>query len=235
MFGAAVAGGFASIPQSSFTYRSVGVNIEMTPRVTYEGDIRLELSLESSALGPNISVAGQDVPSFSSRKVTTTIRLREGESNLLAGLLRDDQRKMMTGFPGIMQMPILRSLFGQSNDQISQSDIIMLLTPHIVRTHELTASDLAPIFIGTQSNIGLSGPPPLIQAPGDRRRRSGRLRPAPGLRLACLRPGCRVRRYRASLERSRSIVRRLPGRPPVPTPIGPIPPVIPPPVTGCRR
>ena len=65
-----------------------------------------------------------------------------------------------------MQMPILRSLFGQSNDQISQSDIIMLLTPHIVRTHELTAADLAPIFIGTQSNIGLSGPPPLI-APGD--------------------------------------------------------------------
>ena len=114
MFGAAVAGGFASIPQSSFTYRSVGVNIEMTPRVTYEGDIRLELSLESSALGPNISVAGQDVPSFSSRKVTTTIRLREGESNLLAGLLRDDQRKIMTGFPGIMQMPILRSLFGQT-------------------------------------------------------------------------------------------------------------------------
>ena len=99
VFGAAVAGGFASIPQSSFTYRSVGVNIEMTPRVTYEGDIRLELSLESSALGPNISVAGQDVPTFSSRKVTTTIRLREGESNLLAGLLRDDQRKVHDRFP----------------------------------------------------------------------------------------------------------------------------------------
>ena len=85
VFGAAVAGGFASIPQSSFTYRTVGIIVEMTPRVTYEGDIKLELSLESSALGPNISVAGQDVPSFSSRKVTTTLRLREGESNLLAG------------------------------------------------------------------------------------------------------------------------------------------------------
>src|SRR5690606_18673266 len=86
VFGAAVAGGFANIPQSSFTYRNVGINVEMTPRVTYDGDIRLELSVESSALGPNISVAGQDVPSFSSRRVTTTLRLREGESNLLAGL-----------------------------------------------------------------------------------------------------------------------------------------------------
>ena len=59
--------------------------------------------VESSALGPSISVAGQDVPSFSSRKVTTKLRLREGESTLLAGLLRDEQRKILTGFPGIMQ------------------------------------------------------------------------------------------------------------------------------------
>ena len=104
-----------------------------------------------------ISVAGQDVPSFSSRKVTTTLRLREGESNLLAGLLRDDQRKILTGFPGLMKVPVLRSLFGQSQDEVTQSDIVMLLTPRIIRTHELTAEDLAPIFIGTQSNVSLGG------------------------------------------------------------------------------
>jgi general secretion pathway protein D len=162
VFGAAVAGGFANIPQSSFTYRTVGIILEMTPRVTYDGDIRLELSVESSALGPDVSVAGQIVPSFSSRKVTTTLRLREGESNLLAGLLRDEQRKALTGFPGLMKVPVLRSLFGQSNDEVTQSDIVMLLTPRIIRTHELTAEDLAPIHIGTQGNIGLGGPPPLI-------------------------------------------------------------------------
>ena len=165
VFGAAVAGGFASIPQSSFTYRTVGIIVEMTPLVTYDGDIRLEMSVESSALGPSISVAGQDVPSFSSRKVTTTLRLREGESNLLAGLLRDDQRKILTGFPGLMKVPVLRSLFGQSQDEVTQSDIVMLLTPRIIRTHELTAEDLAPIFIGTQSNVSLGGPPPLIAPP----------------------------------------------------------------------
>ena len=162
VFGAPVAGGFASIPQSSFTYRNVGINLEITPRVTYEGDIRLELSVESSSLGPSISVGGQDAPTISTRKVLTTLRLREGESNLLAGLLRDDQRKQLTGFPGLMRAPILRALFGSSNDSIEQSDIVMLLTPHVVRTHELTAEDLAPIYIGTQSNIGLGGPPPLI-------------------------------------------------------------------------
>jgi hypothetical protein len=61
-----------------------------------------------------------------------------------------------------MRLPVLRSLFGQTEDEISQSDIVMLLTPHVVRTHELTAEDLAPIFIGTQANVGLGGPPPLI-------------------------------------------------------------------------
>jgi type II secretory pathway component GspD/PulD (secretin) len=162
VFGAAVSGGFASIPQSSFNYRPVGVNIAMTPRVTYEGEVILDLTVESSTLGASISVAGQDVPSFGSRKVKTKLRLREGESNLLAGLLRDDQRKSLTGFPGAIHVPVLRSLFGSTSDTINQTDIVMLLTPHIVRTHDLTADDLAPIYIGTQQNVGLSGPPPLI-------------------------------------------------------------------------
>ena len=106
VFGAAAAGGFASVPQSSFNYRTVGIILEMTPRVTYDGEIVLDaFSVESSALGATISVAGQDVPSFASRKVTTKLRLREGESTLLAGLLKDEQRKILTGFPGVMQTP----------------------------------------------------------------------------------------------------------------------------------
>jgi general secretion pathway protein D len=166
VFGAAAAGGLATVPQSSYNYKDVGVNIEMVPRVTYEGEIVLDnFSVESSALGPDISVAGQSVPSFASRKVTTKLRLREGESTLLAGLLRDEQRKILTGFPGVMRVPVLRSLFGQTSDEVNQSDIVMLLTPHIVRTHELTTEDLAPIYIGTQTSIGLGGPPPLIAPP----------------------------------------------------------------------
>jgi general secretion pathway protein D len=133
--------------------------------VTFDGEIVLDLTVESSTLGPSVSVAGQDVPSFGTRKVKTRLRLREGESNLLAGLLKDDQRKILTGLPGIMRLPVLRSLFGQTTDEVAQTDIVMLLTPHIVRTHELTVDDIAPIFIGTQSNVGLGGPPPLIQSP----------------------------------------------------------------------
>ena len=115
VFGAQVPGGLASVPQSSFNYKDVGVNLEMTPRVTYEGEIVLDgFTVESSALGASIAVAGQSVPTFASRKVTTKLRLREGESTLLAGLLQGRATEGSAGFPGISKMPILRSLFGSN-------------------------------------------------------------------------------------------------------------------------
>ena len=162
VFGAAAPGGFATTPQSSFNYRSVGVNLEVTPRVTYDGEVILELLVENSTLGGSIDVAGQSVPTFGTRKVTTKLRLREGESNLLAGLLRERDRKDLRGFPGLLRLPVFRQFLSDNDQQIEQTDIVMLLTPHIVRTHELRAEDLAPIFIGTQQNLGLTGPPQLI-------------------------------------------------------------------------
>jgi len=91
--------------------------------------------------------------------------LREGESTLLAGLLREDERKSLRGFPALLRVPILKQLFAANDNSTSQTDIVMLLTPRIVRTHELTAQDVAPIYVGTQQNFGLGGPPPLIAAP----------------------------------------------------------------------
>ena len=158
-----IAGGGSNVnPLTSFGYRPIGVIVDMTPRVTYEGDIILELTLENSARGQGSTIAGQTLPSFSSRKVQTKLRLRDGESNLLAGLLREDERRSLRGFPGVLRLPIVRQLFSANDNTITQTDIVMLLTPRIIRTHELTASDLSPIYIGTQSNMSLSGPPATI-------------------------------------------------------------------------
>jgi general secretion pathway protein D len=162
VFGAAAAGGFATIPQSSFNYRKVGVNLDMTPRVTYEGEIVLDLTVENSSLGAPVDVGGQNAPSFTSRQVHTFLRLREGEANLLAGLIRQDTTRTKSGFPGLMHIPGIKQLFTGNEDQDQDTDIVMLITPHIVRSQELTPEDLASIYIGTQQNVGLSGPPPLI-------------------------------------------------------------------------
>ncbi|MDP1572387.1 MAG: hypothetical protein Q8L86_20500, partial [Vicinamibacterales bacterium] len=162
------AGGGANVnPLTSFSYRPIGVIVEMTPRVTYDGEIIMDLVVESSARGRDSNIAGQNLPSFGSRKVSTRLRLRDGESNLLAGLLREDERQALRGFAGVLRMPILRELFSSTDATIQQTDIVMLLTPRIIRTHELTQNDFSPIYIGTQGNMSLGGPPPIFGVPDE--------------------------------------------------------------------
>jgi general secretion pathway protein D len=156
------AGGATTNPLTSYGYRTIGIIVEMEPRVTYEGEVILTISVENSARGQDTNIAGQNLPSFFSRKVQTRLRLRDGESNLLAGLLREDERRSLRGFPGILRLPLVKQLFSDNDQNIRQTDIVMLLTPRIIRTHELRASDLAPIYIGTQGNLGLGGPPPVF-------------------------------------------------------------------------
>ncbi len=164
VFGGLGAGGVNTVPISSFTYKNVGVNVKMKPRVTFENEIILEIEIENSTLGPPLNVAGQSLPTFGSRKVKSRMRLREGESNLIAGLLREDDRRVLRGVPGLLRVPILKDILGGTDEQINSTDIVILLTPRIVRTHELTQEHLNPIYIGSQMNLGLSGPAPVIGA-----------------------------------------------------------------------
>jgi general secretion pathway protein D len=223
VFGAAAAGGFASIPQSSYTYRPIGVIMEVLPRVTYDGEIVLELIVENSTVSGQQLVGGQLAPTFGTRKVTTKLRLREGESNLLAGLLREVDRKNLSGFPGILRLPIVKQFLSDNDQAIEQTDIVMLLTPHIVRTHELTAADLSPIYIGTQTNLGLGGPPPMIAPAPDA--------PAPAptplgpTEVLPTTPGVTP----GGVARPPVVP---PGTSPVPTPVAPLPPGLVPPGTA---
>ncbi|MEQ1910851.1 MAG: secretin N-terminal domain-containing protein, partial [Vicinamibacterales bacterium] len=156
-------GGGAVNPLNSFQLKPVGINIDITPvRVTLDGDILLDLNVESSSRGSDVNLGGTNYPSFGSRKVGTRLRLRDGESNLLAGLLREDERKSLNGFPGAIRVPILKQLFSNNDQTVGQTDIVMLLTPHILRAPAITEADLRPIYIGSQGNLGLNGPPPLI-------------------------------------------------------------------------
>jgi type II secretory pathway component HofQ len=163
-FNSAAAGGVANIPTTSVAYQEVGINLQFTPRVTYEDEIILDnLVLEKSGLGNFLVVAGQSFPTIVRRRSQGSIRLRDGESNLVAGLLRDDDRKTLRGLPGITRIPVLRALFGSSDDQIDQTDIVMIITPHIVRGHDLTPEDLRPQYVGAGQAVG--GPTPSLISP----------------------------------------------------------------------
>ena len=164
-FAPIAAGGAATQPTTSFTLKDVGVNVTMTPKVTYDNEIRIDLTVENSAQGADVTVAGQALPSFTSRKVNTTLRLRDGESNLLAGLIQENNAKSVQGLPGISKIPLLRNILGGSESKETSTDIVMLITPRIIRGHDMSMDDLKPIYVGTSQNFGLTGAPPLITAP----------------------------------------------------------------------
>jgi general secretion pathway protein D len=145
VFASIATGGLAQQPVTSFEYKNVGVNIDITPRVHHDGEVTLELKLDISAVGP----AGyQGLPTFNSRVVNSTIRLRDGETNLLAGLILDSERYGLTGLPGVADIPIIGRLFGRNHEETSQTDIVMTLTPHVLRRPEITEEDLKAFLVG---------------------------------------------------------------------------------------
>ena len=116
------------------------MNIDMTPRVTLEGDIILDLTLDNSvARRRRRRSRASTMPSFGQRTVTTRLRLRDGESNLLAGLLQENDVGRRSGISRRdPRAGSSSSCSRATTTTIDQTDIIMLLTPHIVRTHEMT-------------------------------------------------------------------------------------------------
>lgn len=178
-------GGVTSQPFTSFQYKDVGVNIDIKPRVHHDGDITLELDLEISALS---GTGYQDLPSFSTRSVKSIIRLHDGETNVLAGLIRDSERRSMSGIPGLASVPVLGALFARNQTEAAQTDIVMTLTPHVVQRPDITEEDLRSFLIGsTESGASQAGetPPTPYTPPAGR---SEPPRPAPAPRVEPIRP-----------------------------------------------
>ncbi len=145
------AGGISQQPITSFNYEEIGVNILITPRVHHNDEVSLAMEVEIS----NISGTGfGDLPQFGSRSITTMIRLRDGETNILAGLIRDDERETLEGIPGLSRIPILGRLFGRTRTETQETDIVLTLKPHIVRPLALDERDLRPFRIGTSIAAG---------------------------------------------------------------------------------
>lgn len=150
------AGGTAQQPIVSYTYQDVGIDIKIKPQIHFEKEITLELELKITSLG---GTGYADIPIISTREVKNVIRLKDGETNLLAGLLKDEERKTLKGIAGIKNLPILGSLFGNTEELISQTDVILTITPYIIRTIPLDEEDLEPLW------IGLDGITPVTKAP----------------------------------------------------------------------
>src|SRR5207245_8602884 len=128
-------GGQPQQPITSFNYQNIGVNIDITPRTHHDDDVSLLLKVVVQ------SIAGTGfggLPTFGNREINTQIRLRDGETNMLAGLIRDEERRTVDGVPGLSDLPGVGRIFGHTSKTAQQTDIVLTLTPHIVRLLDLT-------------------------------------------------------------------------------------------------
>jgi general secretion pathway protein D len=156
-------GGISQQPLTSFNYENIGVNIDITPRTHMNNDVTLALAISVTSIS-GVGFAG--LPTFGNRLVKTTIRLKDGETNMLAGLIRDDERKSHKGIPALSDIPGVGRLFGHSKDERNQTDVILMLTPRIIRVLDLTEADLRAFQMGRDTGGGGAMPiGPRIGAP----------------------------------------------------------------------
>jgi general secretion pathway protein D len=148
------------VPVTSFQYQDVGIKIDVEPRVHHNKEITMKLTVEVSNLNGFVTVQqGQNQPIIGTRTISSNIRLKDGETNFLAGLLRNDKGHTTDTIPFLGDIPILGRLFSKKNTTAKTSDLVLTLTPHIIRIPDVTEEDLTPVYVGTDANISFQGTP----------------------------------------------------------------------------
>jgi general secretion pathway protein D len=147
----------APVVTGSVQYLDVGIKVELKPHVYLEGDVGIELNLEvSSILGqvtPPGNNSGTVAYDIGTRDVTTNLRLRDGETQILGGLIQDNETLSANKVPGLGEFPILDRIFGSNNHEDKKTEIVMSITPHILRAPTVADSRARDLFSGTESTV----------------------------------------------------------------------------------
>lgn len=147
------------VPITSYTYQNVGITLQIEPRVHHNKEVTLKMEVEvSSITGSVISTAGQSQPIIGTREIKSVIRLRDGETNLLAGLIKREDTDSRSGVVGISDIPGIGRLFGSNEQSRKETDIVLALTPYIIRIPDIGEEDLAGLWVGTEDNMRLRLP-----------------------------------------------------------------------------
>jgi general secretion pathway protein D len=147
--------GINPLVNTQFQYLDVGVNIDVTPHVHADREVTLKITMEISSVVGQSSIGGISQPIIGQKKIEHEIRLRDGESSLIGGIMDDAQTKSLSGIPGLAQIPILRYLFGQTTQDHSQDETVFAITPHIIRGATVSELNQRAIDIGTANTIEL--------------------------------------------------------------------------------
>jgi general secretion pathway protein D len=137
---------------TQFTYIDVGVKIDVQPRVHPDGDVSMKVSVEVSEIDGTSNIGGISQPIIGQRTVEHDIRLKDGEVSVLGGLIERTDTKNINGIPGLGQLPLIRYLFSDNSTSIAENEVLIVMTPHILRFPSISAENLRTLAAGTDTN-----------------------------------------------------------------------------------
>ncbi|HEY6011074.1 MAG TPA: secretin N-terminal domain-containing protein [Nitrospirota bacterium] len=136
---------------STFEYKDIGIKVTIEPTVHLNNTVTLKMGLEISTLGDALDFGnGQKQYRFGTRNTDTLVNLRDGESVIIGGLIQDEERKSRIKVPILGDIPIIGKLFSSTDDGTIKTDILMSITPNIVRNMELPDKDAQTFWSGTE-------------------------------------------------------------------------------------
>ncbi len=153
LVGGAAGGAINPLVQTQFQYLDVGVNLNITPHIHLDGEISLKLMVEVSSVTGHVNIGGIDQPTIGQRHIEGDVRLREGESNILGGLIDRTESKSMSGWPVLSKLPFFRYFFSSETAETQENEVLIVMTPRLVRAPAITAENLRSIASGTGSNF----------------------------------------------------------------------------------
>jgi len=145
--------GVNPLVNTQFTYIDVGVNVDITPRVHPNRDVSLKVMVEVSSVTGTSTIGGIQQPIISQRKIEHDIRLKEGEVSIIGGLIERTDTKSLNGWPGVAKVPILRYFFSDDKVDHQENEVLIVLTPRIVRLPDWSKANLRPLYSGSETNI----------------------------------------------------------------------------------
>jgi general secretion pathway protein D len=145
----------SSLVNTQFQYLDVGVEVEITPTVHFNGDVTLKTKIVTSEEASPVTIGGITEPVISQRTSEQTVRLREGETNIMGGFLEKEDLVSVTGTPGLGEVPLLKYIFSSKTHEAIDDEVMFLITPHVVRAQRLNPLNLGAVDTGTGSNIDL--------------------------------------------------------------------------------
>jgi general secretion pathway protein D len=145
--------GYGALVNTQFQYIDVGVNIDITPHIHSEREVTLKMTLEISSVTGTQNIGGINQPTIGQRRVDLELRLLDGEVNLVGGILEDTETQSMSGYPGLLKVPILKYFFAQETKQRQENEIIFAIIPHIVRSQEITDDNLRLVDLGAGNTV----------------------------------------------------------------------------------